>query len=56
MQGEKLNAGWAIQIKFGRGWIAGRYEWSFFQGSPIQIHAEDEVIYIREGQFVWIRA
>lgn len=54
VHGEKLHAGRAIQVKFGGGWIAGRYEWSFDQGSPIQIHAGSEVIYIREGHIVRI--
>lgn len=55
VQGEKLHAGRAIQVKFGGGWIAGRYEWSFEQGSPIQIHAGSDTINIREGHIVRIK-
>ncbi|WP_414854243.1 hypothetical protein [Brevibacillus sp. IT-7CA2] len=55
VQGQKLNAGRSIQVKFGGGWIVGRYEWSFEQGNPIQIHAGSDVINIHEGHLVRIR-
>lgn len=36
---EPVYAGSYIEIKFGDGWIPGRYEWSFEQGNPIRIHS-----------------
>ncbi|WP_164684947.1 hypothetical protein [Brevibacillus reuszeri] len=53
--GEKVFAGHAIQVKFGGGWIAGRYEWSFEKGSPIKIVAGSDVIYISEGHTVRVK-
>lgn len=53
--GEPVHAGSAIQVKFGKGWIKGRYEWSFDPESLIQIHSCDEVFYINEGHSVRIR-
>lgn len=50
-----LHAGSAIQVKFGKGWIEGRYEWDFEKDSPIRVHSGDEVIYIREGHIVRVR-
>ncbi|WP_197187641.1 hypothetical protein [Brevibacillus agri] len=55
VRGVPLHAGRAIHVKFGGGWIEGRYEWSFVHESPIQIHAGEEVIHIREGHIVRIR-
>jgi hypothetical protein len=54
--GEPVRTGSYIEIKFGDGWIPGRYEWSFDQGSPIQIHSgRNECFYIEEGHLVRIR-
>jgi hypothetical protein len=55
VRGEPINAGRAIQVKFGDGWIAGRYEWQFEKDRPIQVHSGDEVLYIREGHLVRVR-
>ncbi len=54
--GEPVRAGSYIEVKFGDGWIAGRYEWNFNQGDPITIHSSrNEWISIREGHLVRIR-
>lgn len=56
VNGHPVHAGAGIQVKFGKGWIDGRYEWSFSdKKDPIQVHAGDEVIYINEGHLVRIR-
>jgi len=56
VQGKAINAGSAIQIRFNKGWIAGRYEWPFDGKNPISIHSDDDgVIYIMEGHMVRIR-
>lgn len=55
VDGEALNAGSYIEVKFGDGWIAGRYEWNFDKNSLIQIHSRNEVLYIKEGHEVRIR-
>jgi hypothetical protein len=47
-----ITAGSYIEVRFGDGWIPGRYEWSFNSGDPIRIHAGEEVILIREGHRV----
>jgi hypothetical protein len=49
---EPVHAGRYMEVRFGDGWIRGRYEWSFNSEDPIQIHAGDQVIYIREGHLV----
>ena len=55
--GEPVHAGSYIEVKFGDGWIPGRYEWSFQQGSPIQVHSSrHECLYIGEGHLVRIRS
>ena len=53
--GEPVHAGGGIQVKFGTGWIDGRYEWSFDVKSQIQIHCNDDVFYIAEGHEVRVR-
>lgn len=55
VNGIPLHAGSAIQVKFGSGWIKGRYEWNFSQEGPIQIHSGEDVFYINENQIVRIR-
>ncbi|TVX85601.1 hypothetical protein FPZ44_24920 [Paenibacillus agilis] len=56
VSGEKVHAGSYIEVKFGDGWIKGRYEWSFCQGDPIQIRSgRNESFYINEGSLVRIR-
>lgn len=56
VEGEPVRAGSYIEVKFGDGWIAGRYEWSFEKGAPIQIHSSrDERFLITEGHLVRIR-
>lgn len=57
VNGEPVRAGSYMEVKFGDGWIPGRYEWSFDQESPIQIHSSrGDGFYIREGHLVRIRA
>jgi len=54
--GKPVSAGSYIEVKFGDGWIPGRYEWTFEQGAPITIHSSrDEFFSIREGHLVRIR-
>lgn len=53
--GVPVHAGRGMQVRFGDGWIDGRYEWSFEKDSLARIHAGDSVIYIREGHIVRIR-
>lgn len=55
VQGVPVHAGSAIQVKFGDGWINGRYEWSFDPKSKVSIHSGDEAIYIGEGHLVRVR-
>lgn len=55
IQGNPIHAGSYIEVKFGKGWIPGRYEWSYQTGEPIRIHSGDEAILIREGQLVRIK-
>lgn len=55
VNGIPVHAGSGIQVKFGNGWIPGRYEWSFEGKSPIQIHCNDDVFYITEGHQVRVR-
>lgn len=51
-----IRAGSYIEVKFGDGWIPGRYEWSFMNGQPIQIHSSrSDWINIREGHLVRVR-
>ena len=56
VDGVPVHAGSGIQVKFGNGWIAGRYEWSFNSKSLIQIYCNDDVIYISEGHQVRVRS
>jgi len=56
VQGVPVYAGAGIFVKFGDGWISGRYEWSFDGKSLIQIHHNDDVFYINEGHIVRVRA
>jgi hypothetical protein len=54
--GEPIHAGSYMEVKFGDGWIPGRYEWNFEQGNPIQIcSSREQSILIREGHLVRIR-
>ncbi|WP_088834376.1 hypothetical protein [Paenibacillus tyrfis] len=54
--GKPINAGSYMEVKFGDGWIAGRYEWSFEKNSPIRIHSSrGDWILITEGHLVRIR-
>ncbi|MCY9763169.1 hypothetical protein M5X06_22395 [Paenibacillus alvei] len=56
VSGKAIRSGSYIEVKFGDGWISGRYEWSFQQGDLIQIHSSrDEFFYIREGSLVRVR-
>lgn len=56
VSGKPINAGSYIEVKFGDGWIPGRYEWSFEKDSPIRVHSSrDELIHIREGHLVRVR-
>jgi len=55
VNGVPVHAGSAMQVKFGNGWIRGRYEWSFDGKSKIQIHCNDDVFYISEGHQVRVR-
>ncbi len=51
-----VRAGSYIEVKFGDGWIPGRYEWSFVNGEPIQIHSgRSNGINIREGHLVRVK-
>lgn len=52
VNGNPISAGTLIEIKFGKGWLQGRYEWSFNVGDPIKICAGNETIYINEGHIV----
>ncbi|MFD0591035.1 hypothetical protein ACFQZE_23855 [Paenibacillus sp. GCM10027627] len=52
-----IHAGSYIEVKFGDGWISGRYEWSFGKGEPISVCSNrDSTIYIREGHLVRVKA
>lgn len=53
--GVPVHAGSAIQVKFGDGWIAGRYEWSFDDKSPIRLHSGDDAIHINKEHCVRVR-
>jgi hypothetical protein len=53
--GVPIHSGSAIQVKFGDGWIAGRYEWSFDGKSPIRLHSGDDLVYINEGHYARVR-
>lgn len=55
VNGRPINAGKGIEIRFGKGWIEGRYEWSFQKDSPIRIYAGGEMIQILEGHIVRIK-
>lgn len=55
IQGKAIHAGTLIEIKFGKGWIPGRYEWSFRTGEPIRIHSGSDEILIKEGHLVRIK-
>jgi hypothetical protein len=55
VDGVPVHAGSAMQVKFGNGWISGRYEWSFDGKSKIQVHCNDDVFYISDGHQVRVR-
>ena len=55
VKGVPVHAGSAMQVKFGNGWISGRYEWIFDGKSKIQIHCNDDLVYISEGHQVRVR-
>ena len=55
VNGVPVHAGSAIQVKFGNGWISGRYEWRFDGISKIQVHCNDDVFFINEGHQVRVR-
>lgn len=56
VQGKAIHAGCGILVKFGDGWIDGRYEWGFRKENPIKVYSDgDEVIYIDEGHLVRVR-
>jgi len=55
VDGVPVHAGSGIQVKWGNGWIPGRYEWSFDGKSKIQVHCNNDVFYISEGHQVRIR-
>lgn len=56
VSGKPIHAGSYIEVKFGDGWIPGRYEWNHNQGEPIQIYSgRAECFYIREGSLVRVR-
>lgn len=57
VQGQPVYAGSYIEIKFGDGWIKGRYEWDYEKGSPISIHSSrNEAFYIHEDHLVRVNA
>lgn len=56
VQGVAVHASSRIQVKFGSGWITGRYEWDFDSKSLIRIHRDNEVLYIKEGHRVRVRS
>lgn len=56
VDGVPVHVGSGIQVKWGNGWIPGRYEWSFDPKSKIQVHCNEDVFYIYEGHKVRIRA
>lgn len=52
----QVHPGSYMEVKFGDGWVGGRYEWSLEKDSPIQIHSNrNEVLYIREGHIVRVK-
>ncbi|WP_200956143.1 hypothetical protein [Paenibacillus sp. Root52] len=53
VEGVPIHSGSYIEVKFGDGWIKGRYEWSFEQSSPISSRSES--FNIQEGHLVRIR-
>ncbi|MFM9280953.1 hypothetical protein [Paenibacillus jiagnxiensis] len=56
VHGVSVHAGSYIEVKFGDGWIKGRYEWGFDQDNPITIHSSrDEWFSISEGHLVRIK-
>ena len=55
VEGVPVHAGSAMHVKFGNGWIIGRYEWSFDGKSKIQVHCNEDLFYISEGHEVRVR-
>ncbi|MGC5326968.1 hypothetical protein [Brevibacillus sp. SYSU BS000544] len=56
VEDKPIHAGSYIEVKFGDGWIAGRYEWCFERGQPISVHsARSEALFIREGHIVRVK-
>ncbi|MFD2328786.1 hypothetical protein ACFSR7_05935 [Cohnella sp. GCM10020058] len=52
-----IHAGDYIEVKFGDGWIPGRYEWDFEQGEFIRIHSSrNDCFTISEGHMVRIKS
>ena len=56
VNGEPIHAGSYIEVKFGDGWIPGRYEYSFTKDSPIRIYSKQDVIHIRDGHIVRVKS
>ncbi|MGM1023187.1 MAG: hypothetical protein ACQEXV_22375 [Bacillota bacterium] len=57
VNGKPVNAGSYIEVKFGDGWIPGRYEWNFEKNGEIQIYStRSDWFVIHEGSLVRIRA
>lgn len=55
VDGVPVHAGSGIHVKWGNGWIPGRYEYSFDGKSKISVHCNDDVFFISEGHVVRIR-
>lgn len=55
VQDKPIHAGTGIEIKFGDGWIHGRYEYSFQAGGPISIHMKNDTIFISNGHEVRVK-
>jgi DNA-binding HxlR family transcriptional regulator len=57
VEDEPVHSSSYMEVKFGDGWVGGRYEWSLEKDSPIQIHSDrNEVLYIREGHIVRVKS
>ncbi|KAF6574015.1 hypothetical protein G9G54_23560 [Paenibacillus sp. EKM212P] len=52
--GKPIQACSYMEVKFGDGWIPGRYEWSFEKDSPNS--SRHEWISIHEGHLVRVKA
>ncbi|WP_192913073.1 hypothetical protein [Bacillus mesophilum] len=55
INGKPIHAGSLLEIKFGTGWIPGRYEWSFKTGDPIRLHSGNDELLIKEGHLVRVK-